>query len=76
MDICFTCDEVILKIKSKTLNDVAMRVAIAEKVVRIRRSKKFYEVLEKAKIMSEADSATTALCFDFMQNIQLPCVPV
>lgn len=43
VDVCSTCEELEAKIKSTTLNDNAKRVAAAEKIVHLRRAKKFYQ---------------------------------
>jgi hypothetical protein len=76
VDTCCECEQLSVKIKSKTLNDVAKRVASAELIVHKRRAKKFYASLEDAKKICKEKSDTVALCFDFMQNVNMPKIPV
>lgn len=75
IDSCCKCEELELKIKSPHLNEAAKRAAQAELDVHKRKSKKFYN-----KIKVDADDKNNnhiiSLCFDFMQNIQLPKIPV
>lgn len=42
MDVCLSCEELNIKIKSPTLYDVAKRAAVAELMVHKRRASKFY----------------------------------
>lgn len=76
VDTCCYCEELDLKINSPTLNDVAKRVAMSEKVVHKTRAKKFYSKLDEAKTRSQNDEEFLGLCFDYMQNVPLPMVPV
>lgn len=75
-DVCGKCEELSTKIKSNTLNDNAKRVAVAEKMVHLRRAKNFYSALQDItrKCVDEPD--TYGICVDFMQNLPLPHIPV
>lgn len=76
VDTCCTCEELQVKIKSKFLNDNAKRVYAAEKIVHIRRSNKFFSKMKEIKSLTQADDTVGAICIDFMQNLQLPSIPV
>lgn len=78
VDTCCKCEELNIKIKSPSLNDTAKRVAVAELMVHKRRSQKFYN---KLKLLTEAsqnstNNDTVVITFDYMQNLQLPLIPV
>nr|CAD7402945.1 unnamed protein product [Timema poppensis] len=75
-DVCSTCEQLSVKIKSPALNDRAKRVAVAEKVVHVRRSKKFYNKLNEIREVGKRDDQVSAIVFDYMQNLPLPHVPV
>lgn len=74
VDTCAVCEELNVKLKSPHLNDNAKRVAAAEKMVHIRRRKKFYSQLESEK--KKPDNHVLALTFDYMKTISLPKIPV
>lgn len=76
VDTCCSCEELEMKIKSKFLNDTAKRVYVAEKMVHIRRAKKFYKKLQDISALAKCDDSVGAVCIDFMQNLNLPCIPV
>lgn len=76
VDTCCYCEELDLKINSPTLNDVAKRAAMAEKSVHKARAKKFYAKLDEAKTRCQHEEDFLGLCFDYMQNVSLPIVPV
>lgn len=74
VDTCSTCEELQVKVTSKFLNEGAKRTAVAEKIVHLRRAKKFYKKLEELKHDNNND--VMAISFDFMQNLALPHLPV
>lgn len=76
IDTCVTCEELQLKIKSKYLNDNAKRAAVAEKVVHLRRAKKFYTQMDHIKTVCQQHENTAGICIDYMQNLFLPAIPV
>lgn len=76
IDTCNVCEELNLKIKSPSLGDAAKKVAVAEKAVHCRRSKKFYTALNNQVQECKQRNDVEALAFDFMQNLQLPVIPV
>ncbi|CAH1100476.1 unnamed protein product [Psylliodes chrysocephalus] len=76
VDTCCTCENLSIKIKSKDLNENAKRVALAEMLVHKRRSKKFYTALQESTKKSKESNNVVALAFDYMQNLQLPKIPV
>lgn len=76
VDTCCTCEELSNKIKSKALNDVAKRVAVAEKIVHQRRAKKFYSKMKSIQELCQTDVTVGGICVDFMQNLALPVIPV
>lgn len=78
VDTCCKCEELNVKIKNPHLNEAAKRSAQAELDVHKRQSKKFYNRI-KADKEDEANGQNKhilSLCFDFMQNIQIPRIPV
>ncbi|XP_063229232.1 uncharacterized protein LOC134534688 [Bacillus rossius redtenbacheri] len=78
VDTCATCEELDIKLKSPFLNQKAKKVAEAEKCVHLRRAKKFSAKIKEISEIIKADKAGDlgAICIDFMQNLQLPCIPV
>ncbi|KAJ8869473.1 hypothetical protein PR048_028464 [Dryococelus australis] len=71
-----TCEELNLKIKSPHLNEVAKRTAMAELMVRTRRSRKSYSALQFEQSQETKKEGNVISSFYFMQNIILPKVPV
>lgn len=76
VDTCCKCEELDLRINSKTLNEVAKRVALGEKCVHIKRSKKFQHKIKEATEKSRNDEKFLGICYDYMQNVSLPIIPV
>lgn len=76
VDTCCTCEALEVKIKSKFLNDTAKQVHVAEKMVHVRRAKKFYKKLKDISTVCVNEDKVGAICIDFMQNLQLPNLPV
>lgn len=76
IDTCVTCEELGVKIKSVRLNDRAKRCAAAEKIVHIRRAKKFFKKLDEVKKTVKNCDDSAAICLDYMQNLELPHIPV
>lgn len=76
VDVCSTCEDLITKMKSTTLNDNAKRVASAEFIVHKRRAKKFYTKLQEIKELSKIRPEVQGIAFDFMQNLPIPFLPV
>nr|CAH7725063.1 unnamed protein product [Callosobruchus chinensis] len=75
VDVCGTCETYKIKIKDDYFNETAKRVAVAEYLVHKRKTNKFYYEL-KNETEKVGEPHIIALCFDFMQNIQLPVTPV
>lgn len=75
-DTCCTCETLNLKLKSHTLNDVAKRAAAAELLVHRRRANKFFQKIKCVSELLQTSSDSAGLCFDFMQNMQLPQTPI
>lgn len=76
VDVCSTCEDLNTKIKSPFLNDNAKLVAVAELLVHKRRAKKFYNKMQEITNLCKEDRNTSALVFDYMQNLPLPFLPV
>ncbi|KAG8265146.1 hypothetical protein J6590_101614 [Homalodisca vitripennis] len=75
LDVCSTCERLSPNLKDKGLNDNSKRNVPAEKMVHLRRAKKFYKAKEEAS--QNKDDNTVALAFDYdMQNLPLPHIPV
>lgn len=74
-DCCCKCEELNVKLRSSHLNEAAKRAAAAELLVHKRRASKFYARL-KQEISTKDEPHVLAVCFYFMQNIQLPQIPV
>lgn len=68
------CENLKTKLKDRNLNDNAKRVVAAELMVHKRRGQKFYSSIKDMSEKNEED--TTALCFDYMQNLPIPNIPV
>lgn len=76
VDTCCECETLKLKIHSKSLNDTAKRVAVAEKMVHLRRARKFYTKLDEVTNLVTTDDTVFGICIDYMQNLQLPSIPI
>lgn len=76
VDSCVTCEELSVKIKSGTLNEVAKRVSVAEKMVHIRRSKKFFDKIKAVAALVKQSDDSVGICIDYMQNLELPNIPI
>lgn len=74
VDVCSMCESLTAKLRDRNLNDAAKRVAAAELMVHKRRAKKFYNGM--TEISKDKNQDTAALCFDYMQNLPLPNIPV
>ncbi|XP_063229450.1 uncharacterized protein LOC134534793 [Bacillus rossius redtenbacheri] len=75
VDCCCTCEELKLKIKSPHINEAAKRCAAAELMIHRRRAKKFYNELKKERDC-KTEPHVLSICMDYLQNIQLPRIPV
>ncbi|KAF2895702.1 hypothetical protein ILUMI_10482 [Ignelater luminosus] len=76
VDTCCVCEQLNVKIKSPTLNDGAKRAVVAELMVHKRRAKKFFKKIESvSNVCRERDNAA-GITIDYMQNLQLPEVPI
>ncbi|KAJ4429894.1 hypothetical protein ANN_22098 [Periplaneta americana] len=69
IDCCGTCEELKTKLNNSHLNGNAKQTAAVHK----RRANKFYSQLQSDRSATEE---VLPLCFDFMQNIPLPTIPV
>lgn len=76
VDTCCLCEQLDIKINSKVLNDVAKRVATAEKTVHKAFAAKFYKKIEFAQEKCKTDDKFLGLSYDYMQNVPLPIIPV
>lgn len=76
IDVCSTCEELTVKIKSPHLTENVKRAAVAEKIIHVRRAKKFYNKQKEIKTLCYNNPEVGALVFDFMQNLPLPKIPV
>lgn len=76
VDVCSTCEDLNVKIKSTTLNKNAKRVAVAELLVHKRRAKKFYSKLQEVTQLCKEREDVMGIVFDYMQNLPLPHLPV
>lgn len=76
VDTCCTCEELDVKIKCKFLNEIAKKAAEAENTIHSRRAKKFYSKMKEISQLAKSKEDVGAICIDYMQNLQLPCVPV
>lgn len=76
IDVCATCERLNIKLRDSNLNINAKKVAEAELTVHKRRSNKFYAKLKSEATETASNSHILSICFDFMQNIQLPKTPV
>lgn len=76
VDTCCTCEELEIKIKSKFLNENAKKTAVAEKMVHLRRAKKFFTKIKEVADLCKKNENVGAICMDYMQNLTLPCIPV
>lgn len=74
VDTCVQCEELTIKIKSKNSSDSDKQAAVVQKMVHVRRSKKFWETMRELK--SNNNPEVGAITFDYMQNVYLPVVPI
>lgn len=75
-DVCSRCEEYKTRLKNLSLCDSVKRAIVAERMVHIRRSKKFYKKIEAVQALCKHNDDVAGLCMDFMQNLPLPCIPV
>lgn len=75
VDVCSTCEDLTVKMRSP-LNNNAKLAAAAEMLVHKRRAKKFYNKMKSVPALCKDRPDVTAIAFDFMQNLQLPELPV
>lgn len=77
VDVCSTCEQLNMKVKSSSLNNVAKRAAVAELLVHKNRSKKFYTSLQHEQSEEgKNENHILALAFDYMKTISIPKLPV
>lgn len=76
VDVCCECERLNIRINSPDLNATAVMTAKAELAVHKRRAHKFYSSLKEVEELSKSRDDVLGLCFDYMQNISLPCIPV
>ncbi|CAG9784775.1 unnamed protein product [Diatraea saccharalis] len=76
VDVCSTCEDLETKIKSPTLNDVAKRVHVVEKIVHLKRAKKFNSKQQEILALCKERADVGAIVFDYMQNLPIPKIPV
>lgn len=76
VDVCGKCEELSQKIKNLQLNDNAKRVAAAEKMIHIRKSKKFYAKIKEIEVKAKENDHILGISVDYMQNLPLPNIPV
>ena len=73
--MCSTCEDLIVKLNSTTVNENAKITAVAELMVYKRRAAKFYKKLEEVKKICHEDDSVAAIVCDIMQDFQLPTLP-
>lgn len=76
IDVCSKCEELGVKLKDPHLNDTAKRVVAAELMVHKRRAKKYFAKIDETRKLCKENEKVAALCFDYMQNLPLPFLPV
>lgn len=76
VDVCSTCEDLIIKMKSTNLNENAKRAASAEYIVHKRRANKFYKKVDEIEKLSKTRPDVMGIAFDYMQNLPLPFLPV
>lgn len=74
VDVCCTCESLGNKLRDPGMSDNAKRNVSAQLMIHKRRAKKFYNFMSEAG--KDNDPETVAICFDFMQNLPLPHIPV
>lgn len=65
-----------MKLKSPSLNDSAKRTDAAEMMVHKRRAKKFFTKMKEVTEQCKANPEISGICMDYMQNLQLPAIPI
>lgn len=76
IDTCGKCEELIVKVRSPSLNDTANQVAAAELIIHKKRAKKFYTTVKSIQEKSKCDKTVLGISFDYMTNVSLPVIPV
>lgn len=75
IDVCSTCEELQVKMKSPHLSQNIKLAAASELTIHMRRSRKFYSSMKSCSESCQTDD-TVCVAFDFMQNLPLPHIPV
>ena len=75
INTCCQCEDLRIKIKSPSLGEAAKISAVAEIMIH-KRAKIFYNAVQDTTKEIQERNYNSAIAFDFMQNLQLPEVPV
>nr|CAH7716842.1 unnamed protein product [Callosobruchus chinensis] len=76
VDACSECERSGAKIRSKSLNANAKRVATAELIVHKRRAQNFHKKLQNVQNLCQERLDVAGITFDFIQNLPLSNIPV
>lgn len=71
VNVCSTCEDLNLKIKSSTLNEAPKSAAVSELIIYIRRAKKYYNKIQDVAKICRVRNNIKAIGFDFIQNLPL-----
>lgn len=74
VDVCSQCESLNAKLKNKELNPRTKLATQGELDLHKRRARKFYSKMKAAT--ENTDDDTAFVCFDYMQNLPLPNIPV
>jgi hypothetical protein len=69
IDMCTTCEELMVKIRSLMLPENVKRFASAEFMVYKHHGSKFYKAMKDCTEACQKDEHVLGLCFDYMQNL-------
>lgn len=76
VDTCNIYEALNIQLRSPRLGDAEKKTAVAKKAIHCRRSKKFYNALQDSMEQCRQRNDLEAIAFDFIQNLQLPQIPV
>lgn len=76
VDTCITCEQLNVTISNSHVSESAKKQAEINLKVHKARANKFYSTIKNTKDLSQRRDDMVGLCFDYMQNLPLPHVPV
>ena len=76
VDTCITCEELNVVLKNSHVSEAQRQEAEVKLKAHKTRANKFTDTIRKTKELCQTREDMVALCFDYMQNLPLPHLPV